>query len=174
MIFENQEIQVSSLPHASEATLQRLPPEALKVRYTGNAIWVGMLALLALFTLMPLLPGGQKLWLVAVFSGIAALAFATRRLIRMRFEREGFALRAYDIIHQRGYWWMTNTAVPFARVQHVEIEQGPVAKRFGLCTLRIYTAGGGSGDLSIAGIALEDAHRIKAFITEKAGTDEAA
>lgn len=174
MIFENQEIPVSSLPHAGEVTLQRLPPEALKVRYLGNAIWIGILALLAFIFLMPLLPGGQKLWMIAVFTGIAALAFATRRVIRMRFEKEGFALRAHDIIHQRGHWWMTNTAVPFARVQHVEIAQGPIAKRFGLCTLRVFTAGGGSGDLSIDGIALEDAHRIKAFITEKAGADEAA
>jgi membrane protein YdbS with pleckstrin-like domain len=174
MIFENQEIPVSSLPHAGEATLQRLPAEALTVRNLGNAIWTGVFALSSLIFLMPLLPEGQKLWMIAVFAGIAALAFATRRLIRLRFEREGFALRAHDIIHQRGYWWMTNTAVPFARVQHVEIAQGPVAKRFGLCTLRVYTAGGGSGDLSIAGIALEDAHRIKAFITEKAGADEAA
>lgn len=174
MIFENQEIQVSSLPHAGEATLQRLPPEALKVRYMGSVIWSGIIALMALVFLMPLLSGGQKLWIIAVFACIAALAFATRRLIRMRFEREGFALRAHDIIHQRGYWWMTHTAVPFARVQHVEIEQGPIAKRFGLCTLRVYTAGGGSGDLSISGIGLEDAHRIKAFITGKAGADEAA
>lgn len=174
MIFENQEIPVSSLPHAGEASLQRLPPEALKVRYMGNAAWIGVLAFLALVFLMPLLPEGQKLWMIAVFAGIAALVFPTRWLIRMRFENEGFALRAHDIIHQRGYWWMTHTAAPFARVQHVEIAQGPIAKRFGLCTLRIFTAGGGSGDLSISGIKLEDAHRIKAFITEKAGADESA
>lgn len=174
MIFENQEIPVSSLPHAGEAALQRLPPEALKVRYMGNAIGFGIFALLALVFLVPLFYGWQKLWMIAVFAGMAALALVFRRLIRIRFEREGYALRAHDIIHQRGHWWMTHTAVPFARVQHVEIAQGPIAKQFGLCTLRVFTAGGGSGDLSISGIGLEDAHRIKAFIAQKAGADETA
>lgn len=174
MIFENKEIPLSALPRAGEAVLQRLPPEALKVRYMSNAIGTAILALFALVLIMPLLAGWHKLWMIAVFAGIAGLAYGLRRLIGLRFEREGYALREHDIIHQRGYWWTTHTAAPFARVQHVEISQGPIAKRFGLCTLRIFTAGGGGGDLSISGIGLEDAHRIKSFIAEKAGGDEAA
>ncbi|MDV7401218.1 PH domain-containing protein, partial [Arthrospira platensis SPKY1] len=93
--------------------------------------------------------------------------------IRKRFEAEGYALREHDIIHQHGYWWKTQTTAPFARVQHVEIAQGPIAKQFGLSTLRVFTAGGGSSDLGISGIALEEAHRIKSFIVGKAGVDDA-
>jgi len=173
MIFENQQIPVSELPHAEEVVYQPLAPNALKARYWSNGIVVTAGALLGLFIFPPLLPGLWWLGVLIVFatggSVLAGLFWLTRR----RFEREGYALRAHDIIHRRGYFWQTQTTVPFTRVQHVEIAQGPIAKRFGISTIRVFTAGGSNSDLNIAGIEPGEAARIKAFIVRKTETDDA-
>lgn len=89
-----------------------------------------------------------------------------------QYDRAGYALRDQDVTHRSGVWWHTVTTVPFSRMQHCEISQGPVQHAFGLATLRIFTAGGTSSDLSIDGLLKEEAVRIKDFITEKIGSQD--
>lgn len=88
-----------------------------------------------------------------------------------RFAAEGYALREHDILHKHGVWWRSLTAIPFNRMQHCEISRGPVESAFGLATLRVYTAGGSGSDLSISGLPLAEAQRVKEFITKKIGGD---
>jgi membrane protein YdbS with pleckstrin-like domain len=42
---------------------------------------------------------------------------------------------------QRGWLWQSEVLVPRARVQHLDIDRGPIERRFGLATLTVYTAG---------------------------------
>jgi uncharacterized protein len=174
MIFKNQQVPVSELPHVEEVVFQSLAPNTLKARYWAAGIVIGCVSLLGLGILPPVF---SHLWwlgiLIILVAGGLALA-GTTWLIRKRFEGEGYALRDYDIIHRHGYFWRIQTTVPFSRVQHVEIGQGPIEKRFGISTIRVFTAGGSNSDLSISGIDPEEAHRIKSFIVHQAGTDDAA
>lgn len=174
MIFENQQVPVTDLPHVEEVEFRSLAPNALKARYWGNWLVVICFSLVGLSILPPVFSG---LWwlgiLIMLVAGGLVLA-AGRWLVRKRFESEGYALRTHDIIHRYGYFWRTQTTVPFSRVQHVEIAQGPIAKRFGISTIRVFTAGGSNSDLNISGIELEEAHRIKSFIVRKTEVDDAA
>lgn len=174
MIFENQEIPVSSLPHVEDISFQPLAPAGLKARYWSNVLTSAVFFVLALMILPPLFSAWWWLSLIILTAAMAAWLLFSSWVIRKRFERESYALRTHDIIHQHGYWWHSQTTVPFTRVQHVEIAQGPVEKRFGVSTLRVFTAGGSSSDLSISGIEPEEANRIKSFIVQKAGVDAIA
>ena len=53
----------------------------------------------------------------------------------------GYLVREHDVVYRSGWWSRTVTAVPFSRIQHSEIQQGPLGRWLGHCTLKLYTAG---------------------------------
>ena len=55
--------------------------------------------------------------------------------------------------------------VPFSRIQHVEIDEGPLERYFSLATLSVYTAGDSGKDLKISGLRIDLAQEIKDYIT---------
>lgn len=83
----------------------------------------------------------------------------------------GFALREHDVHLKRGVIWQTHTTLPFNRIQHVEMERGPIERFFGLATLKFFTAGGGSADMKIPALPLDEASRIKNFVLKSAGAN---
>lgn len=80
------------------------------------------------------------------------------------YHLQGYALRARDIVFRKGVIFQNIVTIPFNRVQHCEISQGPIERFFGLKTLEIYTAGGRSSDLSIPGLLPDQAQQFKEFI----------
>jgi len=88
------------------------------------------------------------------------------------YAHKGYALRERDIIFKEGWIWRSTTVVPFNRIQHTEIDQGPIERMFGLSKLKIFTAGGASSDLKIPGLLPETANKLKDYIQLKVGRDE--
>ena len=80
----------------------------------------------------------------------------------------GYAIRQHDIIYRSGYLWRSVTAVPYSRIQHTEVSQGPVGRWLNLYELQVYTAGGVSSDLHIKGLDQRTAESIRAFIISQA------
>jgi uncharacterized protein len=56
------------------------------------------------------------------------------RHFRYRVDAQGIEIRA-------GVVWRRLTSVPRSRVQHIDVAQGPLERRFNLASLSIYTAG---------------------------------
>ena len=111
----------------------------------------------------------------AVFALLFFLVFlvvASFALTYIAFKKKKYALREKDIIYQSGYFWRKFTVLPFSRVQHAEVQQGPIERLFELSRLKIYTAGGSSSDLSIAGLPLNTAQNIKHYILHQSALDE--
>ena len=88
------------------------------------------------------------------------------------FVKKGYLVREKDISFKRGLIVYKQTSVPFNRIQHVEVNQGVLEKIYNLSSLKIFTAGGTSSDLTIPGIAIETAHNLKAFLSEKISEHE--
>ena len=57
--------------------------------------------------------------------------------------------------------------VPFNRIQHSEIAQGPVARAFQVCTLKLYTAGNSGANLRVPGMDVERAKRLRQQLDER-------
>jgi membrane protein YdbS with pleckstrin-like domain len=53
---------------------------------------------------------------------------------------------------QRGVWRRHAIAVPRSRVQHIDVAQGPLERRFGLATLRLHTAGTQHSLVEVSGL----------------------
>lgn len=60
-----------------------------------------------------------------------------------------------------GVLWRTSIAVPRSRVQHLDVTQGPVQRRYGLALLSIYTAGSEHSHVPLAGLAHEVAQLLR-------------
>jgi len=89
-----------------------------------------------------------------------------------RFAFKSYALREKDIVYKTGWLWRQVTTVPFNRVQHVSIDQGPIERNFNLSKLKIYTAGGSASDITIPGLRPETADFLKEFIVKKTQDEE--
>ncbi len=168
MIFENAQVAVTDLPHAEAVDFQRLSPSYRMVEVIATSILFAFLLLgwLAFYFVNPF----RMPWLSWMLLGVWAVLFLLGMKVAMkRFAAEGYALREHDILHKHGVWWRTLTAIPFNRMQHCEISRGPVESAFGLATLKVYTAGGSGSDLSIEGLTMAEAERVKEFITGKIG-----
>jgi len=46
-----------------------------------------------------------------------------------------------EIIGKRGVWFKRTGIVPYHRITNIDVVQGPIARKFGLASLRIQTAG---------------------------------
>ena len=92
---------------------------------------------------------------------------ATLLLKIIGFKKRKYAVREKDISYKKGVFFRSLTTVPFNRIQHIEIDQGPIARYFGLVSLSVFTAGDSSDDLKVSGLLKEEAIQIKEFISTK-------
>ncbi len=162
MIFSNTPILVEQLPQVELVDYRPLAPAWLKASYIGTTIFFTFLFLLTLPVVIAL--GGRVPVLYALPLLWVLLLLWSLWLTRKDFGYRGYGLRQKDIIYRKGVIFQSTTAIPFNRVQHVEIKQGPIARYFGLHTLEVYTAGGESSDLSIPGLEGDTAQRLKTYI----------
>jgi membrane protein YdbS with pleckstrin-like domain len=86
------------------------------------------------------------------------------------FPRRGFAVREHDVSYRFGWMYQNVITVPFSRIQHSEIVQGPVSRWFGICNLKIYTAGSAGTNLRIPGLESEVAKQLRQVIDERTGS----
>jgi hypothetical protein len=83
----------------------------------------------------------------------------------MGFYKRKYAIRAHDISYKKGVLVQSITTIPFARIQHVELEERPFSRLLQLASIKIFTAGESGGDLKINGLPKTEANKIKEFIT---------
>lgn len=107
------------------------------------------------------------LWLVVM----GALAWHAERWparayrhMRYRAEPDGIEIR-------RGVYWRTVTRVPRSRVQHTDVSQGPLERRYGLGTLVLYTAGTDHARVVLPGLAYENAMALRDRLKPVGGGD---
>ncbi len=162
MAFTNQQVDADALPRAAELQLHRLPPEHRR-EILAQSLMVLAIVLIPTFIpqLITKIPGSVRavLWLIPItVAGFGALFTA---LAMIRFRYKGYAMREHDIAFRTGLFWRKTTLLPFDRVQHAEVTQGPLQRRFGLSTLKFFTAGGSSVDLKIEGLLSDQAESLR-------------
>ena len=90
---------------------------------------------------------------LAAWVGLVVVALATGWLLgNLRYARTAFALDAAGLRIRRGLWWRSEALVPRSRVQHTDINHGPLDRRLGLATLRVYTAGTRLASVALDGL----------------------
>jgi len=167
--FQNQTLDINNLPRFEQVEGHPVDRAYLKVLRILYLFWI-VLMFSILMTLEILIELPQPAFYPIL--GVLIILFTFSILeVEKGFPRKKFGIREKDIIFQSGYFVFTQTILPYKRIQHVEIKQGPLFKAFSLFTLKIYTAGSSAGDLSIAGLNKNDADKLKAQILKAADID---
>jgi hypothetical protein len=61
--------------------------------------------------------------------------------------------------------------IPLSRVQHVDLERGPIERHFGLASLEIHTAGTQNATHKISGLAAETANQVREELIAEANLE---
>ncbi|MDA7565970.1 PH domain-containing protein, partial [Pontimonas sp.] len=99
--------------------------------------------------------------------GVMVLGFIPRRVRAL-----GYALREDDLVFRRGVFFQRIVAVPYGRLQLVDVGRGPIARVLGLSQLSLVTAAASSG-VSIPGLPLATADQLRDHLIALAETRRA-
>lgn len=91
---------------------------------------------------------------------------AVLRLPLRRHMARGFAMGADRLRVVRGIWFRSDTVVPFGRVQHIDVDQGPLERHYDLATLTLHTAGTHNASVNLPGLKHSDALEMRETIRE--------
>jgi membrane protein YdbS with pleckstrin-like domain len=113
--------------------------------------------------------GAPPLWApgAALAIGLALLLVFPGR----RYRRWGYQEGEDELEIRRGSLIRVRTIVPFGRVQHIDVAQGPVQRPFGLATLILHTAGTHGASVPLPGLKQADAEALRERIRAKIRQD---
>ena len=148
---------------------RRVSPKYIVVDLVGNLI-SGAVSTFAASLPAWLLHWGEWWWLLTVGVGVVSLVLVA--LTPRRVRSIGYLLREDDLLFRRGIMFQRFVAVPFGRMQLVDITRGPLARALGLAELKLVTAAAATG-VVIPGLALADAEELRDHLVALAETRRA-
>lgn len=116
-----------------------------------TVVGTGALATVWEWTWAVLLGGGWLMLQLLLALWLPMLAWA----------RWAWLIRDHDLMIASGVVFRSVMSIPLTRVQHVDVQQGPLERAFGLARVQIYTASGAGADGVIPGIDLADAEALR-------------
>jgi len=95
--------------------------------------------------------------ILAIFLGVPILAGFLIALVWVGkyCNSMHYKLTDHEMVWHRGVWFRKTGIVPYNRITNVDIEQGPVSRRFGIATIKIQTAGYSAANVRKAEITIE-------------------
>lgn len=165
-------LPTATLPPLPAAdTWQPLPRRGALLYATGTGAGFAIPAAVVLATLAR--SSLDQPWFVGALAGAlaglllgGAIGLRRHRRIGWKLDGEGFATR-------RGGLWRSETLVPVSRVQHLDLERGPLERQLGLATLVVHTAGTRLAAVKLPLLALEDAEALRTHLARQVETDDA-
>lgn len=153
----------TAVPGLASLDRQRLDPRSVIAGRLGGWTFTAVLTMVAgggalaalLVSRAPLVSWLATAGLGLVFFG--GLAFAAHHGPRVRYDTTWVGLDADGLEFEHGWLWRHEISVPRSRIQHTDVTQGPYARRFGLATLVVYTAGTEHASIAIEGLSHETA-----------------
>jgi len=110
---------------------------------------------------------------IGIIAALALLlgAFLAFVLPERRYRAWGYDVTEDELYVQNGIWLQTLTVVPFGRVQHIDVSQGPIERRYGVGALTLHTAGTRASAVVLPGLDMADAERMRDEIRGKIRQD---
>jgi hypothetical protein len=87
--------------------------------------------------------------------------FLIVRLPQRRFAARGYQMSDDRLRVVRGILWHSDTIVPFGRVQHIDVDQGPLERFFKIATLTLHTAGTHNASVDLPGLGEDHARAMR-------------
>lgn len=139
----------------------------VKVRLGERIIWtlvlVGACLVPLIFTAgegFSFLPG-WSLWALAGVMLVQQIWLTV--LVTRQVKAIGYSERQDHIISTRGLMFRSVRAIPYGRIQYLDVKSGPLENMMKLASLHVKTA---AGDLTIQGLERSEAERLREVLTD--------
>ena len=142
---------------------KRLSPSYRSLRRLSTLIFI------PLFFLIPGIGVGlltRRWWISAIILAVGAALLVIRlALVERNWRSWGYVEREDDLYITHGVLFRSLVAVPYGRMQLVEVASGPLERAFGLATVTMKTASAET-NASIPGLTPDEATRLRDRLTE--------
>ncbi|GAB3615483.1 hypothetical protein GCM10027416_00400 [Okibacterium endophyticum] len=146
----------SAASHPGESGWRRVSPKYVIVDLLGGAVFMVVVAAAALA--LQLFAGITWQWWPA--GALLVISAITAVLTPRRVRAIGYQLRADDLLFRRGIMWTRMVAVPYGRMQLIDINRGPLARAFKLAELKFVTASAATA-VVIPGLPEEEVEQLR-------------
>lgn len=143
--------------------LTPLDPRYRRVLVIRALIWAAVLIPAALIADLALDEFPNIIWIAPVILAVVQAGILPQR----RYRSRGYAMTSEELRTVQGVWNHWDITVPFGRVQHLDVHQGPLERANGIATLILHTAGTEASSVSLEGLALEDALTMRDTIRDE-------
>lgn len=122
-------------------------------------IAIAVISLLANLPILALLGLVTAALVLAALIGYGRYKFATSL---------AYGVFDHEFVMRQGVIWHQKIALPYSRLQHVSLSQGPLERRFGQHTLKCFSAGSGSAEITLPGLSSSVAESLRQHLLAKA------
>ncbi|MHC6218002.1 PH domain-containing protein [Stenotrophomonas acidaminiphila] len=161
---------LSTLPSATD-DWQPLPARGAPFAAIGAGLASMAVLLLASGVLSLVLR--NPWWLPSMLAAAGVGLLGGARIGWRRHRRTFWRLDPQALGVRRGHLWQSESHVPVSRVQHLDLRRGPLQRAADLATLVVHTAGTRMNTVAIAGLAQEDAERLRDRLARQLDHDDA-
>lgn len=158
------------MPNPPIAAVQwrRVSMKYLAAELIGSGLWALILGIAVAVMISLEVPWYGWIWPAA----LAAMALASMVLDVFRVRAIGWALREDDFLVKRGVLFRRVVAVPYGRMQLVDVKQGPIMRMLGLASVHLVTAAAMS-QAALPGLERAEADRLRDHLVRVAETRRA-
>ncbi len=159
---------MSTILELPQADWRRVSPKYIVVDLVGTLVF-GVVAVV-----VASIPAWltQLVWLWAIPGSLGIIFLITLVLVPRRVRSIGYQLRDDDLVFRRGLMFQRVVAVPYGRMQLVDINRGPLDRAVGLSELKFVTAAAATG-VVIPGLPEAEAEELRDRLVALAETRRA-
>lgn len=107
----------------------------------ATQITVGLGLPILILAVLGVLIAPARWWLFGPALALLALAIPLALIVpRVRWRIHRWEVTDQAVYSRSGFWWQEWRAAPLSRVQTVDLDRGPLQRRFGLATVSVTTA----------------------------------
>lgn len=152
---------LTKLERMSEARhdWQRVSPKYAFADLAVNILF-SLLPLAVLAVVLLVIVGEMPLWVTIGLVALGVFLVVNSLFAFRRVKAIGYVLREDDLLFRRGIMFERIIAVPYGRLQLVDVNRGPLLRALGLSTLKFVTASPATG-VQLPGLTEGDADELR-------------
>lgn len=168
---------MTELASIADGEARPLDPRVITVDRLSGVIQAAIMAVVLLAALLVVVLGSRvpewvkPLAALAWAGAVFAIGYWTYQWPAVAYRYASYRVDAGGIEIRRGVIWRRVITVPRSRVQHTDVAQGPIERRFGLGTLLVHTAGTDHARVEVRGLDHTVASRIRDHLLPGEGGD---
>ena len=102
---------------------------------------------------------------LSILLGLTIIVTLLFFYLRAYFKHFSYYMDERGLFINKGVFWQRKIVVPINRVQHTDITQGPIARKYNLSELTVHTAGTSNSSVKIEGILNENASELRSQLS---------